>query len=182
MAAKHGAPAGLYFLAYTLLGIRQTGHLLLWYNGWFIVLEPKTGYAHHFYSWLLHWMLQQLGLVEGVYYRPNDREHMEAQRIAQKCIREIYGSHQATRRLHYMLWEEKLVWSNEDEVYTVKIHHYADGEVGVQVLDKSGREELYSNGVRKEPPPRVNTYTALPHRHVDPRREETYHHRPTGIY
>ena len=44
IAARHGPLTGLYFLAYTLLGIRQTGHLLLWYNGWFIVLEPKTGF------------------------------------------------------------------------------------------------------------------------------------------
>lgn len=182
IATRHGALAGLYFLLHSLMGVRQTGYLLLWYNGWFIVLEPKTGFAHHFYSWLLHWMLQSLGLMEGVYYRPNDKRHLEAQRIAQKYIREIYGSHQAARRLHYMLWERGYVWSGEDEVYTVKIHHYPNGEVGLQVLDKSGKEELYSEDLREEPPLTVETYTALPVRHLDPRREETYHHRPAGIY
>lgn len=181
IAEKHGPLAALYFILYSLLGVRQTGYMLLWLSGWFIVLEPKTGFAHHFYSWLLHWMLEQLGLREGVYYKPHDREHVEAQRVAQQYIREIYGSHQSARRLHYMLWEKKLVWSDEDEVYTVRVYRYADGETGVQVLDKTGGEELYSEGLRDEPAA-VEVYTALPVRHVDPRREETYHYRPAGMY
>ena len=181
IAARHGPLTGLYFLLHSLMGVRQTGYLLLWYNGWFIVLEPKTGFAHHFYSWLLHWMLQNLGLVEGVYYRPNDKRHLEAQRTAQKYIREIYGSHQNARRLHYMLWEKGHVWS-DNEVYTVKTYHYPDGEVGIQVLDKSGKEELYTEDLREETAVRVETYTALPARHIDPRREVTYHYRPAGLF
>jgi hypothetical protein len=90
IAEKHGPLAALYFMLYTLLGARQTGHLLLWYNGWFIILEPKTGFAHHFYSWLLHWMLQSLGLQEGVYYKPDDKQHLEAMRTAQQYVRKIY--------------------------------------------------------------------------------------------
>ena len=41
---------------------------------------------------------------------------------------------------------------------------------------------MLESGARFEHVLRVKTYTALPHRHVDPRREETYHHRPAGIY
>ena len=115
-----------------------------------------------------------------MYYRPNNREHMEARRTAQKYIREIYGSHQAARRLHYMLWEKGYVWS-DNEVYTVKTYHYPDGKVGIQLLDKTGRETLYSEDLREELA-RVEIYTALPARHVDPRREGTYHYRPAGIY
>ena len=74
------------------------------------------------------------------------------------------------------------VWSDEREIYTIRVYHYPSNDVGIQVLDKTGREELYSEDLREEPPVRVKTYTALPARHVDPRREETYHHRPAGIY
>jgi len=182
IAARHGALAGLYFLVHTLLGVRQTGHMMIWYNGWFVVWERKTRYAHHFYSWLLHWMLQQLGVAEGVYYRPSDKRHLEARRTAQRYIREYYGSHPNARRLHYLLWEEGHVWNGEDEVFIIKVYHYADGTIGLQVLDKTGSEELYSKDLRKEPPVKVETYTALPYRHIDPRREETYHHRPAGLF
>ncbi len=181
IAGRHGPLAGFYFLLYSLLGVRQTGYLLLWLSGWFIVLEPKTRFAHHFYSWLLHWMLRSLGLEEGVYYRPNDREHLEAQRIAQQYVREIYSSHQAARRLHYMLWDMEYIWSDEKEIYTVKVYHYASGGVGVQVLDKTGREELYSENLRNELAV-VEVYTALPLRHVDRRNKETYFHRPAGLF
>ena len=179
IAEKHGPLTGLYFLLYSVFGVRQTGHLLLWLSGWFIVLEPKTGFAHHFYSWLLHWMLEGLGLRERIYYQPGSREHIEAQRKAQKYVRRFYGSHQNARRLHYMLWERGYTWS-DGEVYTVKVYRYANGEVGIDVLDKTGREELYSEGLRGEPAI-VEVYTALPLRHVDRRNEETYFHRPAGL-
>lgn len=180
IAEKHGPLAALYFMLYTLLGARQTGHLLLWYNGWFIILEPKTGFAHHFYSWLLHWMLTRLGIEEGIYCKSDGLLHREAQKTAQRYIREIYGSHQNARRLHYMLWERNLAWSDED-VYTVKVYRYPrDDEVGVQILDKGGSEELYSVNLREEPA-RIEVYTALPTRHVDERNEETYFHRPAGL-
>jgi len=81
-----------------------------------------------------------------------------------------------------MLWEEKLVWSDEEEIYTVEIHHYLlSNDVGLKVLDKTGREELYSENIRSEPA-KVETYTALPYKHIDRRNEETYHYRPSGLY
>jgi len=181
LAEEHNPLTALYFLLCSLLGVRQTGHLLSWLNGWFIVLEPKTGFAHHFYSWLLHWMLLRLDLQEGIYYRPQDPMHHEAREIAQQYIRKIYGSHQSARRLHYMLWERGYVWSKEDEVYTVRIYHYFNGEVGIQILDKAGREELYSENLKSEPA-WVETYTTLPCRHINERSEEAYHYRPGGLY
>jgi len=69
----------------------------------------------------------------------------------------------------------------ESEVYTVRIHHYPSGEVGVQVLDKTGKEEIYSENLR-EGPAQVETYTALPYRHINKRNEETYFYRPSGLY
>jgi len=181
LAEEHNPLTALYFLLCSLLGVRQTGHLLLWLSGWFIVLEPKTGFAHHFYSWLLHWMLLQLDLQEGIYYRPQDPMHQEAREVAQQYIRKIYGSHQSARRLHYMLWERGYVWSEEDEVYTVRIYHYFNGEVGMQILDKAGREELYSENLKSEPA-WVETYTALPCRHINERSGKAYHYRPGGLY
>ena len=103
IAEVRGPLSALYFLVHTLLGVRQTGYLLLWLDDWFIVLEPKTGFTYHFYSRLLQWMLLHLGLDEGVYHRPYDPQHREARKLAQYYIRRIYGSHQSTRRLHYLL-------------------------------------------------------------------------------
>ncbi len=80
-----------------------------------------------------------------------------------------------------MLWEKGYVWS-DNEIYTVKLYHYLySNDVGIQVLDKTGREELYSENIRNEPA-RVEVYTALPYRHVDERNEERYHYRPSGLY
>ena len=74
------------------------------------------------------------------------------------------------------------VWSDEREIYTIRVYHYPSNDVGIQVLDKTGKEELYSEGLQDEQPVRVETYTALPSRHVDSRRRETYRYRPAGIY
>jgi len=64
----------------------------------------------------------------------------------------------------------------------IKVYHYLlTNDVGLRILDKTGREELYSENLRTEPA-RVETYTALPYRHVDKRNEETYHHRPSDLY
>ncbi len=52
------------------------------------------------------------------------------------------------------------MWSDEDEVYTIRVYHYPGGEAGIQVLDKTKREE----------PAAVEVYTTLPVRHIDPRK------------
>lgn len=180
IAEKHGPLAGLYFLLHTLMGTRQTGYLLLWYNGWFINCERKTSFCHHYYSWLLHHMLESIGLGEGIYY-PNTREHKEARRTAQRYIREYYGSHQAARRLHYLLRERGYI-ETDDEIYTIRIHHYPlSGDVGVEILDAKGNEILYTEGLRDELS-RVETRTSLPYQHVDEDNEETYFHRPGGLF
>ena len=44
-----------------------------------------------------------------------------------------------------------------------------------------GWEGLYSGGIVEKPLVRVETYMALPSRHIDPRREGTCHYRPAGI-
>jgi len=180
IAENYGPLTGLYFLLYTLLGVRQTGHLLLWLNGWFIILEPKTGFAHHFYSWLLHWMLDGLGVREGVYYLPDSKEHAEAQRRAQQYVRKIYGSHQNARRLHYMLWERGYIWSDTD-VYTIKVYLYTSNGTGVQLMDKAGIEKLYEENLHDKPA-KIEVYTALPYRHVYTRNEDAYHYRPAGLF
>jgi len=79
-----------------------------------------------------------------------------------------------------MLWEKDFAWS-DNEVYAVKVYYYpVDDSVGVQILDKKGQEELYSEGVLGRPA-RVEVYTDLPTRHVYKRNEETYFHRPAGL-
>ena len=98
---EHGPLAAMYFL-YTLVGVRQTGFLLLWINDWFVYCENKTGFCRHFASPLLSRYFKLLGLQEGIMYF-NTRSHEEAKRKAQKYIKEYYRSFRAARRLHYML-------------------------------------------------------------------------------
>jgi hypothetical protein len=181
IASEYGALAALYFLTYSLLGVRQTGYLLYWYNMWFIYYEKKTMFCHHFYSWLLHEMLTRLGLEEGVMYRHN-QQYEEAKHIAQQYIREYYGSHPNARRLHYQLKELGYL-SYEDDVYTLKIYHYRDGSIGIEIYDDRGEELLHRDGVREdEIVVNVEVKSVLPFEHVDKENEETYFSRPSGLY
>gem|GEM_PF-6323583 len=52
----------------------------------------------------------------------------------------------------------------------MSIHHYLNGKIRIQVLDKADREEQYSENLKSEPA-RVETYTALPCRHINERRK-----------
>lgn len=42
IAGLHNLLTAFYFILYSLMGVRQTGYLLLWFNGWFLVYEPRT--------------------------------------------------------------------------------------------------------------------------------------------
>ena len=57
---KHGTLAAMYFLIYSLMGVRQAGLLLLWINDWFLNYENKTGFCHYFASSLLSFKLLEL--------------------------------------------------------------------------------------------------------------------------
>ncbi|NPA98093.1 MAG: hypothetical protein GXO43_01820 [Crenarchaeota archaeon] len=178
---QHGPLTGLYFMLHTLLGARQTGHLLLWLDELFIILERKTGFCHHYYSYILCRLLHLLGLEEGTYYNPEDPEHRKARKTAQKYIRKYYGSHQNARRLHYMLREEDLIWS-DNKVYTIKIYHYTE-TIGIEIYDYKGQELLYTNGVQaNKTPVKIETITSMPYHHIRKKNEETYFHRPSNIY
>ena len=183
IAYKHGVLAALYFLIYSLFAVRQTGYLLYWFNMWFIYCEQKTNFCHHFYSVLLHEMLQRLGLPEGIqynYFKP--WEHLEAQRIAQEYIRKYYVSHPNARRLHYMLKKLKYIRYDND-IYTLKIYHYEDEKIGLEIYDDKGEELLHSDSVRKNlVSNKVEIKTAFPFEHVDKQNENTYSVRPAGLY
>ena len=45
---KHGKLAGAYFLIYSLVGVRETGYLLLWFNSMFVYCEQKDRACHYF--------------------------------------------------------------------------------------------------------------------------------------
>jgi len=79
-----------------------------------------------------------------------------------------------------MLWEKGYIWS-DNEVYTIKVYLYPSSEVGVQLMDKAGFEELYEENLQDEPA-KIEVYTALPHRHVYARNENAYHYRPAGLF
>ncbi|OWJ54735.1 hypothetical protein Pdsh_03125 [Pyrodictium delaneyi] len=183
IAREHSTLAALYFLIYTLLGVRQTGHLLYWFNAWFIYCEQKTGFCHHFYSELLNEMLRKLGLRQGIQHNYfNKQEHMEAQRIAQEFIKRYYVSHPNARRLHYILKELGYI-EYDNEVYTLKIFHYPDNTIGLEIYDDKGEELLHSDSIRRDlTPSRVEIKPAFPFEHVDEQNENTYFIRPAGLY
>lgn len=133
---KHGPLAAMYFLGYTLVGVRQTGFLLLWIKGWFIYCENKTGFCHHLTSQLLSRYFRMLGLQEGIMYA-NTESHEEARRKAQKYIKEYYRSFRAARRLHYMLKDWDLIDRDEDQdVYMLELPYYQDGSIRVRIWDE----------------------------------------------
>jgi len=103
IARKHGRLATVYFLVvYSLVGARETGYLLLWFNYTFVYCEQKTGFYHYFYSELLNRYFRMLGLNQGIMYR-STMEYQKAMQIANRYIRRHYGSHQIARRIHYRL-------------------------------------------------------------------------------
>ena len=183
IANEHGALAALYFLLHSLLGAEATGYLLYWLNTWFIVCRSKTSFYYHFYSSLLHEMLRRLGLREGIQYNYfREWEHLNAQRIAQEYIREYYMSHPNARRLHYMLKERGYLWYDGD-IYTLKIYHYDDGKIGLEIYDDRGEELLHSDSVREHlTPSKTEIKTAFPFEHIDEQNEDTYFTRPAGLY
>ena len=88
IARKYGALAAAYFLVYSLVGVRETGFLLMWLNAMFVYCEQKTGFCHYFYSQLLHHYFQLLGLREGIMYK-HSQEHLEAMKAAKQVREEI---------------------------------------------------------------------------------------------
>jgi len=58
---KHGLLPAICFLAHTLVGVRETGFLLFWFNEWFLHCGQKTGFCHRFYSQLLDQYFRALG-------------------------------------------------------------------------------------------------------------------------
>jgi len=44
IASKYGGLVAAYFLVYSLVGVRETGFLLLWFNAMFVYCERKTGF------------------------------------------------------------------------------------------------------------------------------------------
>ena len=102
IAKIHSALTAAYFLVYSLVGVREIGILLMRINTMFVYCEQKTEFCHYFYSQLLHHYFQLLGLREGIMYK-HSQEHLEAMKIAHKYVKKYYGSHQSSRRLHYML-------------------------------------------------------------------------------
>ena len=166
----------MYFLEYALVGVRQTGFLLLWINDWFVYCESKTGFCHHFTSQLLSRYFRMLGLQEGILYSQTNN-HEEARRKAQKYIKEYYRSFRAARRLHYMLKEWNLIGYEDQEVYTLELLYYQDGSIGVRIWDEQKEELLEELGVKGEKPIKVKRKTAFPEEHIYAPNEETYFYR-----
>ena len=183
IADEYGALAALYFLLHSLLGAEATGYLLYWLDTWFIVCRSKTGFCFHFYSILLHEMLRRLGLREGILYNYFRKwQHLEAQKIAQEYIRRYYISHPSARRLHYMLKKLKYIRYDND-IYTLKIYHYEDGSMGLEIYDERGEELLHQDSIKNNiAVTSVETKTAFPFEHIDKKSENTYFYRPAGLY
>ncbi len=180
IASKHGSLVATYFLIYSLVGARETGFLLLWFNAMFVYCERKTGFCHYFYSQLLHHYFQLLGLKGGIVYRPS-KEHLEAMKIASKYVRRYYGSHQSSRRIHYMLKKQGYI-EYDNEVYNLEIIYYEDGDLGVRLWDNNMQEALYEENITDKPIAKREIKPAYPFEHIYEPNEETYFYKPGGIY
>jgi len=180
IARKHGKLAAGCFLVFSLIGARETGYLLLWFNAMFVYCEQKTGFCHYFYSQLLHHYFQLLGLREGIMYK-NSQEHLEAMKIANKYVKKYYGSHQSSRRLHYELKKQGYI-EYDNEVYTLEIIHYHDGDYGVRLWDNNMQETPYEENITDKPVAKREIKPAYPYEHIYEPNEETYFHRPAGLY
>ena len=183
IAQKHGNLAAAYFLVYSLVGARETGVLLLWLNTLFIYCEQKTGFCHYFYSELLSRYFQLLGLKQGIMYR-NTVEYQKAMQMANKYIKKYYGSHQAARRLHYKLKKEKYIYTKleEDETLNIELLYYEDGDLGIRVWNNSMKKIKYAVNLTNKSIERREIKPAYPYEHVYEPNEETYFHRPAGLY
>lgn len=170
---QHGSLPALYFLMYTLLGARKTGFLLLWKRDWFIICEPKTHLCHHYHSIVLNNLLNSLGLLEGIYY-PVSREHEESRKIAERYIHQYYGGYKEARRLHYMLRDEGYISQLDDKPYTLKIYHYKDGTIGVDIYDYAWRDLKLKLNVEEKLVVNIEVWIALPMMHISKKSEEVY--------
>ncbi len=180
IAEKHGGLVAAYFLVYSLVGVRETGFLLLWLNAMFVYCEQKTGFCHYFYSELLHRYFQLLGLREGIMYRHN-REHMEAMKTASRYVKRYYGSHQSSRRLHYEI-KKRGYLEYGNKVYNLEIIYYEDGDLGVRLWDNNMQEILYKENTTDKPIAKREIKPAYPYEHLYEPNEETYFYKPGGIY
>jgi hypothetical protein len=113
-------------------------------------------------------------------YRPN-REHMEAMKTASKYVRRYYGSHQSSRRIHYMLKKQGYI-EYDNDVYNLEIIHYEDRDLGIRLWDNNMREALYEENIIDKPEAKREIKPAYPYEHIYEPNEETYFHRPAGLY
>jgi len=174
IARKHGALAAAYFLVYSLAGVRETGHLLMWLNAMFIYCEQKTEFCHYFYSQLLSHYFQLLGLREGIMYKQS-QEHLDAMKTAHMYVRKYYESHQFSRRLHYELKRQGYI-KYGDEIYNAEILHYEDGDIGARLWDNDMNEMLYGENIADKPAVEREIKPVYPFEHVYEPNEETYFH------
>ncbi len=176
IARKHGRLAAAYFLVYSLVGARETGYLLLWFNSMFVYCEQKTGFCHYFYSELLNRYFRLLGLDQGMMYR-STVEYQKALQIANRYIRKHYGSHQAARRIHYRLKKNMYIYRKpDDEILNIEILHYEDGDIGVRVWDNKMEKAKHEENVTNKPLTKKEIKPAYPYEHVYEDNEETYFH------
>lgn len=170
---QHGSLPALYFLTYTLLGARKTGFLLLWRGDWFIICEPKTHLCHHYNSILLNSLLNSLGLSEGIYY-PVGREHRESRKIAERYLHRHYAGYKEARRLHYILRDKYYISQFDNRPYTLKMYHYKDGTIGIEIYDYTGRNIVLKLNIEEKLVANIETWIVLPVMHITKRSEEVY--------
>ncbi|MEL9908250.1 MAG: hypothetical protein QXJ03_02945 [Desulfurococcus sp.] len=180
IAMKHGKLAAAYFLVFSLVGARETGYLLLWLNSMFAYCEQKVESCHYFYSQLLHHYFQLLRLREGIMYK-QIQEYLEAIDIANKYVRKYYGSHQSSRTLHYELKKQGYL-EYDSEIYNAEIIYYEDGDVGVRIWDNNMEEVEYEENIVDKPIVKREIKPVYPFKHIYEYNEETYFHRPGGLY
>jgi hypothetical protein len=60
--------------------------------------------------------------------------------------------------------------------------YYEDGDVGIRIWDNNMQEALYEENITDKPVAKREIKPAYPYEHICEPNEETYFHRPAGLY
>jgi len=167
------------FLAHSLLGIRQTGVLLARKDSFFIYYEGKTGKMHVLKSEKLARIFDGLGIESGLLYNHRMYE-------ADNIIRDLYGSHDIARRVHYLLKEQGLFTYPAEKLFYKIAYDFSTRTWKLVIYTFDG-----TRLIKKYEIPLQNTAIArdirnksgaiIAREHVKPENEETYFRRTKGM-
>jgi len=75
---------------------------------------------------------------------------MKARKTANKYVKKYYGSHQSSRRIHYILKKQGFI-KYDNNVYNLEIIYYKDGDIGIRIWDNNMERIEYEENITEKP-------------------------------